>query len=88
MEVATKEEFKALMQKVEQLEKEVIALRQLPPPPEWVSLEQAEPMMHKCRQTISKLARKGLLEYKKDGHRKFEIRSESIRQYNLKHSIQ
>jgi hypothetical protein len=86
LQVPTMEEFQSLNKVVEDLKSRVKALESLPPPPEWVTIEQAAQMMKRHKQTVREMAHRGDLTLKK-GQRKMEILTESIRQYNLKHTI-
>lgn len=87
MDVPSKEEFNQLSMVVEHLKKEVERLLNEAPLPEWLTVQQAAERLKRVPVTVREMAKRGDLEYKQ-GKRKMEIRGESVRQYNLKHTIQ
>ena len=83
-QVPTQEEFNALVQRIEVLERsqrkyEPLAL-------EWVTLEQAGVLLNRCKQVVSKMCKAGRLEYKQES-RKIEVKLSSIRKYLESHHV-
>lgn len=85
--VITKEEYNGLLNRIDWLEKNLIAALNMPLALEWVTLDQARILLQlKSYQTVSKMCKADKLEYKQDG-RTIQVKLDSIRKYNQSKQI-